>query len=498
MKTLRKMKKGFTIVELVIVIAVIAVLTAILVPTFISISNKANEASDKSLVKNLNTALRMAEGDQGKKNNTMHDAVLDVEEYAGIKLSQFISRTGDEILWDSVADEFVWKTAKPEGRADYLLWTIVQSYSSSNQTFSMYAGHEWSPSTTTVSGLEVGFDVGFNSRIENISYVGNATAKTVKIRTNNSNLTINAPADSVEHYANGDILTLTAVANSSYHEFGTMNVLKATSGHIVIENGGSVNELQINVASASEVSNISLDVSSNGSLGYVTVAPGANAGEIATAVGESGSLHIPTGTPVVTSETINAVAIINGSFVNSLPTAMTKAAYGTDKLSIRMLKSVENPWGFIYGFDVATIDLNGFTITLTENDGFGFTEVGTIILKDSTESRYGLGKGLLKTTASSDGMTVLVNSFGSNIILESGTLSCEGTDMPVFGAFSGGYSFTMNGGLIIGGNAPIEKGFSSLTLYLNEGEIRFRTSLGFSLDDAKVHLKNTKIVRITD
>ena len=36
-----KLKKGFTIVELVIVIAVIAILAAVLIPTFSSITNSA-------------------------------------------------------------------------------------------------------------------------------------------------------------------------------------------------------------------------------------------------------------------------------------------------------------------------------------------------------------------------------------------------------------------------------------------------------------------------
>lgn len=38
-------KKGFTIVELVIVIAVIAILAAVLIPTFNSVINKANESA---------------------------------------------------------------------------------------------------------------------------------------------------------------------------------------------------------------------------------------------------------------------------------------------------------------------------------------------------------------------------------------------------------------------------------------------------------------------
>ena len=50
-------KKGFTIVELVIVVAVIAILAAVLIPTFSSIIRKANLSSDQQAVRHLNTAL---------------------------------------------------------------------------------------------------------------------------------------------------------------------------------------------------------------------------------------------------------------------------------------------------------------------------------------------------------------------------------------------------------------------------------------------------------
>ena len=45
---LRKAKKGFTIVELVIVIGVIGILAGILIPTFVNVTQKAEEAALKS------------------------------------------------------------------------------------------------------------------------------------------------------------------------------------------------------------------------------------------------------------------------------------------------------------------------------------------------------------------------------------------------------------------------------------------------------------------
>ena len=53
----RNNKKGFTIVELVIVIAVIAILAAVLIPTFAGIVKKANLSADMQAVRQMNTAL---------------------------------------------------------------------------------------------------------------------------------------------------------------------------------------------------------------------------------------------------------------------------------------------------------------------------------------------------------------------------------------------------------------------------------------------------------
>lgn len=51
----KKLKKGFTLVELVIVIAVIAILSAVLIPTFGNVIQNANDSAAKSEVSNAIT-----------------------------------------------------------------------------------------------------------------------------------------------------------------------------------------------------------------------------------------------------------------------------------------------------------------------------------------------------------------------------------------------------------------------------------------------------------
>ena len=63
----KSVKKGFTIVELVIVIAVIAILAAVLIPTFSSLIEKANESSDIQAVREMNIALMNEEALTGEK-----------------------------------------------------------------------------------------------------------------------------------------------------------------------------------------------------------------------------------------------------------------------------------------------------------------------------------------------------------------------------------------------------------------------------------------------
>ncbi len=54
---MRNNKKGFTLVELIIVIAVIAILAAVLIPTFSTMIKKAKQSADTQTLKNVNTAV---------------------------------------------------------------------------------------------------------------------------------------------------------------------------------------------------------------------------------------------------------------------------------------------------------------------------------------------------------------------------------------------------------------------------------------------------------
>ena len=124
-----KNKKGFTIVELVIVIGVIGILSAILIPTFVNLTDKANKAALKSNLANAYSmyAADAADGtyevldDKGEPTGVTYeiefrsqeDVVLAKTENNETKYYTFEKHgTDTEKSWGQVADDYTFDTNK--------------------------------------------------------------------------------------------------------------------------------------------------------------------------------------------------------------------------------------------------------------------------------------------------------------------------------------------------------------------------------------------------
>ncbi len=97
MKSLKN-KKGFTIVELVIVIAVIAILAAVMIPTFSNIVTRANESKALQEAKNAYTQAMIDNNDNDKTNDV---AGIDEEIFVEINGIKVKIENGSASLWKS-------------------------------------------------------------------------------------------------------------------------------------------------------------------------------------------------------------------------------------------------------------------------------------------------------------------------------------------------------------------------------------------------------------
>ena len=239
-------KKGFTIVELVIVIAVVAILAAVLIPTFVNVVNKANVSNDTALVKNINLTLATEEIDG--KPATMHEA-LEMAERGGFDVSKLTPRSSGDIVWDSATNRFalvdkdgnkVFSENDKNVPKNASVWKIVDSKESaeSEGAYSVYLKDGVTADSLTV---KTGIDVG-NNTVSSLTYNGGDSAKEVIIRTNGAtNISVNAELDTVYHYGKAEKVTIVAVAPNSYHEHGEIvGNIEIAKGRVEIAESASV------------------------------------------------------------------------------------------------------------------------------------------------------------------------------------------------------------------------------------------------------------------
>lgn len=250
-------KRGFTIVELIIVIALIAILAAVLIPVFSNLIQQGKDADSKVLVNTLNKGVAMS----GKNDyDTMHEVLAVVEQNVGVDVAKLnaAQAKGNTILWDSTNKTFVFLksdgtyVAAPEvtrvDTAKYNLWKISDNTAdlTDENGYSIY----WTGENLVNQKVVNGFDAG-KSEITSIVYKNETTtAKNVVIRTNSyaTNLEVNGyvdPADNtkgdvINHYGLTGELTVTKCAKACYHENGNTAYATVVNGKVVAKQGGTI------------------------------------------------------------------------------------------------------------------------------------------------------------------------------------------------------------------------------------------------------------------
>ena len=265
-------KRGFTIVELIIVVAVIAILAAVLIPVFSNLIQQGKDADSKVLVNTLNKGVAMS----GKNDyDTMHEVLAVVEQNVGVDVAKLnaAQAKGNTILWDSTNKTFVFLksdgtyVSAPEvtrvDTAKYNLWKISDNTAdlTDENGYSIY----WTGENLVNQKVVNGFDAG-SSAVESITYENNTTVKSnIVIRTNGGVLTVNAPKDSVNHYGESSYVYVQDIYTESYHEHGNVDVVKIDKGHIVLEGAANVGSVEL----GSETTSASLSVKSGATVTIV-------------------------------------------------------------------------------------------------------------------------------------------------------------------------------------------------------------------------------------
>lgn len=427
-------KKGFTIVELVIVIAVIAILAAVLIPTFANLINKANIAADTAVVKNLNTVL-IANGTTDGKNVTMTEALKDAEN-AGYTVEKLTPMSTGDILWDEENDQFVLidsdhtvYSAKDVTDKKYKLWKIVDEIptAEADKGYSYYLSDDFTGTDVTVSA---GLDVGNHSDIATVTYTNETEAKEVSIRTNSAKtiLIINGfvnssdsfKGDVIYHYGISGNVDINKCAYGCFYERSTeIGNLTSATGKIVIENNTVINGDII--GNGDSVTEISVDANLNG-----TVYANDNAEIISNDI-------LPVFTSSDNAKASGKAILVKEESSEKVSESIKNKDYAFIKLSKNI--SVSAPIEIAEGKEVL-LDLNGFMISADlEQEGkhyYAIKNYGILTIKDSSESKTGkisargtmnLGNGIMYVN---DGTFEAIDGNGGAAVWNEATLYVNG------------------------------------------------------------------------
>ena len=389
-------RKGFTIVELLVVIAVIAVLAAVLIPVMITLIDDAKVSNDEQIVSSLNRAIAAETGDI----DTMSDAIDAAEDYGYDVEKLSLESDSDVLVWDQDSKYFGIVTTSGEEvysnggltDEDGHLWVItdgssdtaeesgavtlsgrtIVAYADSGTVYSSYLAEGYEGDTEFAAGVDVG-------RNEDLS------------------LTVNAAYDGILVNANGGSVTVAATkAEYAVSFYGETNGITLDCGTLTVTSGSSVSSIVVTAESADDVI---LTLSSGASVDAVAAVEGVltsanfvngtsvEAEEVSAddiAIGQEFSGGVGTeSNPFIIASVTDFTTLSSNSYYDEDSDAPSYACSGycwkvTADLDLSgttapiTLSNGDSVWILYF---VGDIDFGGHTVTMPEDNVFLFGEV---------------------------------------------------------------------------------------------------------------------------
>ena len=217
-------KKGFTLVELVIVIAVVAILAAVLIPTFASLVKRANLSADQQAERQINTLL--ATEFATDKPETLKE-VVDMLDANGYNVDALVPLSkGYKFAWD-----------KENNKIILLADSEVGSYETLDQGL-QYINVKVSNAEDFKKALEAGSDVTLTSDVAVSNVI--SIANDVTIELNGFNMDLSGNQSRPFELSENANLTIDAGSSTiKCGRYGLVNIPEAINEANIVLNGGN-------------------------------------------------------------------------------------------------------------------------------------------------------------------------------------------------------------------------------------------------------------------
>ena len=459
-----------------IVIAVIGALTAILVPVFINLTPRANEASDQALVRNLNTSLTLEElEDRDTKNITYNDVLGDLS-YYGYTEDDLFTKSNTSLLWYQEDNRFHLSNKIDTNIDEELYWELVNDINTNH-----YSKCLRSTSTfTSFTDVSYSLDVGRKSDISSISYSNSSNPDVVTyIRTNGgednyiTDMDVNGNLSTYYHYGNLKSLYITSC--KEYREFG-----KVRDNYLTIKEGKVV-------------------ITSESNIERVVVASGS--GDVTIEYYKDIDIEVPLGeeSRISTISHIEEETYIYNGYIYD-QASMLEACTRGGRYLVSSNFSFDHTDSFVIANDKeVNIDLNGHTITQSNDNNkyvfrnFGHLDLmdragdGVIISKKGIVSNQGSGVTRIhngryeatKVGVENEGAT-LFQAWDGELIIDDGVFTSN-----LFLVYGNTGAITVNGGTFSNSTVQAFYLYQASTLIVNDCNVNSTGGFVYAGSDSR-------------